>query len=129
LITLIVSLHNCFTHGPLQGQGASQSIEDAEALSTFFSTTTSKSTLPDITRALSNIFEARYRRSSLIQAYSRQQAQLATETGDIKVTLNAAAFLDYNCKDEAAMKWLEEQRRSTSQAASSSQLRTAIDYG
>lgn len=110
LITLIVSLHECLTHISLQGQGASQSIEDAEALSTFFPTTTSKSTLPEITRALSNIFEAEYQRSSLIQAYSRQQAQLATETGDIKFTLNAAEFLDYNCKYEGAMKWLEGQR-------------------
>lgn len=93
----------------------------------FFFITTSKSTLPEITRALSNIFEAKYRRCSLIQAYSRQQAQLATETGGIEFTLNAAEFLDYNCKYEGVMKWLEEQRRSTSQVGSSSQLRTAID--
>lgn len=36
LITLIISLRGCFTHVSLQGQGAFQSIEDAEALSTFF---------------------------------------------------------------------------------------------
>jgi len=46
----------------------------------------------------------------LIQAYSRQQAKPATEKGSVKVTLNPAEFLDYNCKYEGAVKWLEQQK-------------------
>ncbi|KAI4725799.1 FAD/NAD(P)-binding domain-containing protein [Aureobasidium sp. EXF-10728] len=95
---------------PTQGQGASQSIEDAEALAAFFSSTTAKPTLPEISLALQKVFEARYQRASLIQAYSRQQAKPATEKGSVKVTLNPAEFLDYNCKYEGAVQWLEQQK-------------------
>lgn len=99
------------TYTSQQGQGASQSIEDAEAIAAFFSATTSRPTLPEISQALANVFEARYQRATLIQAYSRQQARPATEKRSVKVTLNPAEFLDYNCKYEGAVKWLEEQRR------------------
>ncbi|CAD0095558.1 unnamed protein product [Aureobasidium vineae] len=95
---------------PTQGQGASQSIEDAEALAAFFSSTTAKPTLPEVSLALQKVFEARYQRASLIQAYSRQQAKPATRKGSVKVTLNPAEFLDYNCKYEGAVQWLEQQK-------------------
>lgn len=107
----IKPLHEHSTYRSQQGQGASQSIEDAESLAAFFSATTSKPTLPEISQALADVFEARYQRASLIQAYSRQQARPATEKGSVKVTLNPAEFLDYNCKYEGAVKWLEQQRR------------------
>lgn len=97
------------THS-LQGQGASQSIEDAEALSAFFSSVSGKPSDPEIVRALQQVFESRHRRASLIQAYSRQQARPATEKGSVKVTLNPAEFLDYNCKYEGAVKWLQQQK-------------------
>ncbi|KAI4735396.1 FAD/NAD(P)-binding domain-containing protein [Aureobasidium sp. EXF-12298] len=95
---------------PTQGQGASQSIEDAEALSAFFSFVTAKPTYSETSSALQQVFESRYRRASLIQAYSRQQAKPATEKGSSKVTLNPAEFLDYNCKYEGAVKWLDQQK-------------------
>ncbi|THX16081.1 FAD/NAD(P)-binding domain-containing protein [Aureobasidium pullulans] len=97
---------------PTQGQGASQSIEDAEALQAFFADTTAKPNPQQITRRIRKVFEARYKRASLIQAYSRQQAKPATEKGSVKVTLNPAEFLDYNCKYEGAVKWLEQQEAS-----------------
>ncbi|THW01055.1 FAD/NAD(P)-binding domain-containing protein [Aureobasidium pullulans] len=97
---------------PTQGQGASQSIEDAEALQAFFADVTAKPNPQQITRRIRKVFEARYKRASLIQAYSRQQAKPATEKGSVKVTLNPAEFLDYNCKYEGAVKWLEQQEAS-----------------
>lgn len=97
---------------PTQGQGASQSIEDAEALQAFFADVTAKPDPQQITRRIRKVFEARYKRASLIQAYSRQQAKPATEKGSVKVTLNPAEFLDYNCKYEGAVKWLEQQEAS-----------------
>ncbi|CAD0108452.1 unnamed protein product [Aureobasidium uvarum] len=103
-------------HAMLPTQGASQSIEDAEALAAFFAPTTAKPTLPEISLALQNVFEARYQRASVIQAYSRQQAKPATEKGSVKVTLNPAEFLDYNCKYEGAVQWLEQQKSQESQS-------------
>jgi salicylate hydroxylase len=102
-------LNPLLTH-PLSGQGASQSIEDAEALAAFFSSVTAKPTHPEVNFALQQVFESRYKRASLIQAYSRQQAKPATEKGSVRVTLNPAEFLDYNCKYEGAVKWLDQQR-------------------
>lgn len=79
---------------PLQGQGASQSIEDAEALGHFFQdivggTDASGSSVPfeEVTRRLEELFEARYERASLIQQYSRQAAKPATETGSNVITM------------------------------------------
>ena len=97
---------------PTQGQGASQSIEDAEALQAFFADMTAKPNPQQIARRIRKVFEARYKRASLIQAYSRQQAKPATEKGSVKVTLNPAEFLDYNCRYESAVNWLEQQEAS-----------------
>lgn len=79
---------------PLQGQGASQSIEDAEALGHFFQdiaggSDATRSSVPveEVTRRLEELFEARYERASLIQQYSRQAAKPATETGSNVITM------------------------------------------
>ena len=79
---------------PLQGQGASQSIEDAEALGHFFQdivggTDASGSSVPveEVTLRLAELFEARYERASLIQQYSRQAAKPATESGSNVITM------------------------------------------
>ncbi|KAJ9118361.1 hypothetical protein QFC24_006189 [Naganishia onofrii] len=79
---------------PLQGQGASQSIEDAEALGHFFRDIhvgTSGPAVPvameDVTRRLEQVFEARYERASLIQQYSRQAGKPATEAGSNVITM------------------------------------------
>jgi len=107
---------------PTQGQGASQSIEDAEALQAFFADVDSGGEGPPLEKQvveerLAKVFRARYHRASLIQAYSRQQAGTATaarESTDIK--LNPAEFMDYNCNYRGAVAWLEAQEM-TSQSA------------
>ncbi|KAL2867668.1 uncharacterized protein BJX67DRAFT_371714 [Aspergillus lucknowensis] len=96
---------------PTQGQGASQSIEDAEALGAFFnafeeSSDMSLSSIADVNNA---IFKCRYDRATTIQAYSRQAAKPATEPGDRKVNMNPAEFMDYNCSYSGAIDWKRRQ--------------------
>ncbi|OCL15292.1 FAD/NAD(P)-binding domain-containing protein [Glonium stellatum] len=76
---------------PAQGQGASQSVEDAEALQAFFA---------DIA-----VSPSADQRASLIQAYSRQQAKPATDGISDRVHLNPAEFLEYNCGYQGALEW------------------------
>jgi salicylate hydroxylase len=94
---------------PTQGQGASQSFEDAEALQAFLGDVTATSSQDEIRGCLESVFEARYARATLIQAYSRQQARPATDKGSKKVKLNPAEFMDYNCKYEGAKDWCKQQ--------------------
>lgn len=94
---------------PTQGQGASQSIEDAEALQAFFADVTSQPSAAQVSERLSRIFEARHARASLIQAYSRQQARPATDGQSLKVTLNPAEFMQYNCNYNGAVDWWQKQ--------------------
>ncbi|KAJ9093163.1 hypothetical protein QFC21_006479 [Naganishia friedmannii] len=68
---------------PLQGQGASQSIEDAEALGYFFRDIVAAEEKKDhVTRRLEQVFEAR----------------------------NPAEFMDYNCRYSGAEAWLTGSR-------------------
>ncbi|CAK7219751.1 hypothetical protein SBRCBS47491_003956 [Sporothrix bragantina] len=98
---------------PTQGQGASQSMEDAEALAAFLADyTESKPSEEQLLAALQKVWEARYERVSLIQAYSRQQAKPATDAGSNKVTLNPGEFLAYNCDYNGAVDWLARQKKS-----------------
>ncbi|KAJ9113567.1 hypothetical protein QFC20_001918 [Naganishia adeliensis] len=71
---------------PLQGQGASQSFEDAEALGTFFRGYTGGS-LEKTNELLQKVFDARYERASLIQGYSRQAARPGTAAGSTQITM------------------------------------------
>ncbi|KFZ05303.1 hypothetical protein V502_09971 [Pseudogymnoascus sp. VKM F-4520 (FW-2644)] len=75
---------------PTQGQGASQSIEDAEAVGSFFSEVSSKPTTEEV------------------QAITKM-AKPATEVGDIRIKLNLAQFMDYNCLYDGAKDWLKRQ--------------------
>ncbi|KAF1347496.1 hypothetical protein BDV97DRAFT_299425, partial [Delphinella strobiligena] len=93
---------------PTQGQGASQSIEDAEALQAFFADIIGRPSTDQVEERLAKVFDARYHRASLIQAYSRQQAKPATEKGNSRIKLNPAEFLDYNCRYDVAIKWLAQ---------------------
>jgi salicylate hydroxylase len=70
---------------PTQGQGASQALEDAEALGAYFEDfeKTSSST-EDL---LEKIFRCRYNRASLIQKYSRDAAKPATVKDTKEVTM------------------------------------------
>jgi salicylate hydroxylase len=66
---------------PTQGQGASQTIEDAEALGTLFSHIGETPSKSQVSSILEDIFKSRYERVSLIQQFSREAAKPATEQG------------------------------------------------
>lgn len=93
---------------PTQGQGASQAIEDAEALQAFLSGLDGASNEEDVKKALNKVFQARYERATLIQTFSREHAKPGTGAG--RVTLNPDEFMQYNCNYHGAVKWLEDQQ-------------------
>jgi salicylate hydroxylase len=66
---------------PTQGQGASQTIEDAEALGTLFDHVSERPSEEEVSDILASVFESRYERASLIQLFSREAAKPATEQG------------------------------------------------
>ncbi|SPO38354.1 related to salicylate 1-monooxygenase [Pseudozyma flocculosa] len=97
---------------PTQGQGASQSFEDAEALQHLLRGVDASTTAEELDDRLAQLFAARHERASLIQAYSRQQARPGAQAG--KVTLNPREFMDYNCQYDGVESWLRkkaEERR------------------
>ncbi|KAL4888814.1 hypothetical protein BDV59DRAFT_187852 [Aspergillus ambiguus] len=91
---------------PTQGQGASQSFEDAEALGAFFANVTDQASLDTVNATLKDIFNARYERATLIQQYSRQQAKPATEKDSKIITLRPDEFMDYNCQYSGIKDWI-----------------------
>lgn len=91
---------------PTQGQGASQSFEDAEALKAFLDDLEGKPSKERINEALTKAFEARYERASLIQKYSRDQAKPGTTQGSNEVKLDPAEFMKYNCDYNGARDWV-----------------------
>ncbi|CAK7236330.1 hypothetical protein SEUCBS140593_009584 [Sporothrix eucalyptigena] len=94
---------------PTMGQGASQSIEDAEALQAFFDDVLHKPTAEEVGDRLRETFMCRYERASLIQAYSRQQAQPATTQNGKSVTLDPVQFQEYSCKYKGAREWAAQR--------------------
>lgn len=72
---------------PTQGQGASQGLEDAEALGAVFEDVEGWIGGEEVGRRLEEMVACRYERATLIQAYSRQAARPATNGKDAKVTL------------------------------------------
>ena len=72
---------------PTQGQGASQAVEDAEALGAFFDGDLSHLSGQDISNNFGEIFECRYTRASLVQKYSREAAKPATEKGSSEIKM------------------------------------------
>lgn len=92
---------------PTQGQGASQAIEDAEALGAFYANVEEKRDLSlTATEAINRtIFECRYDRATTIQLYSRQMAKPATDESGAKVNMNPSEFMDYNCSYGGALDW------------------------
>jgi salicylate hydroxylase len=66
---------------PTQGQGASQTIEDAEALGTLFGDIIERPTKDKVSSVLEKAFKSRYERASLIQQFSREAAKPATDRG------------------------------------------------
>lgn len=89
---------------PTQGQGASQSVEDAEALGAIFADVKQKPTGEEVAALLKvpihiylcsdsslppeqTVFECRYERATLIQSYSRQSGKPATDKSSNKITM------------------------------------------
>jgi len=91
---------------PTQGQGASQAIEDAEALQAFVADLPSRPTAEQVNEALLRVYEARHERASLIQGFSREQAKPGTSAGSKKITLDPVQFLEYNSNYSGAKDWL-----------------------
>ncbi|KAF9888871.1 hypothetical protein FE257_008240 [Aspergillus nanangensis] len=98
---------------PTQGQGASQAIEDAEAVGAFYEDFETKGRPEsglDVQHVNEAIFNCRYDRATTIQAYSRAAAKPATDPGSTKVKMSPAEFMEYNCSYDGALEWA---RRST----------------
>ncbi|KAK2012463.1 FAD/NAD(P)-binding domain-containing protein [Colletotrichum eremochloae] len=96
---------------PTQGQGASQAIEDAEALGVIFGDIKEKPTAAEVESRLKTVFECRFERVSLIQGYSRQAGKPATDKTTNSITMNPAEFMDYNCMYNGAKDWMERQAK------------------
>ncbi|KZL78761.1 zeaxanthin epoxidase, partial [Colletotrichum tofieldiae] len=94
---------------PTQGQGASQAIEDAEALGAIFEEIKDKPTKADVESRLKTMFGCRFERATLIQGYSRQAGKPATDKATNNITMNPAEFMDYNCIYNGAKDWMEKQ--------------------
>jgi salicylate hydroxylase len=95
---------------PTQGQGASQSIEDAEALQAFLSGLKLGDSYTDVQQHLQCVVNARFERASLIQAYSRLQAKPAASLDNKTVKLNPQEFMEYNCNYSGAKDWVAKRR-------------------
>jgi salicylate hydroxylase len=94
---------------PTQGQGASQAIEDAEALGAFFSNIDSRPSSEQVASVLDRVFKTRHPRATLIQQFSRDSAKPATEKGSKVINMRPDEFMDYNCLYKGARQWEEEQ--------------------
>ncbi|RMX78011.1 hypothetical protein D0869_09425 [Hortaea werneckii] len=90
---------------PTQGQGASQTIEDAEALGAFFDGVGEDPSKTEIEQTLQRIYSCRHERASLIQCYSRQAAKPATDKGSSEIKMRPDEFMDYNCMYRGAKHW------------------------
>ncbi|CRG92016.1 hypothetical protein PISL3812_09070 [Talaromyces islandicus] len=118
---------------PTQGQGASQAVEDAEALGAFFEKITGPPTNKEIMKILEvnfydnflkfvkvdieiqEVFQCRYHRASLIQGYSRQAAKSGTPSKDSNIVqMSPDQFMDYNCNYPGAIEWRRKQLEAVS---------------
>lgn len=98
---------------PTQGQGASQAIEDAEAIGAFFAgfeKDNDPKSLGEVEKVNRAVFECRYERASTIQAYSRQAAKPAIDLEDKRVKMSPAEFMDYNCSYRGAKEWCQRKK-------------------
>lgn len=100
---------------PTQGQGASQSFEDAEALRAYLEDLDAgaKPTEEQVHAVLGRVLEVRHDRATLIQKYSRDQAKPATASSDsTEVKLNPGEFMEYNCNYSGAKEWAARNQQS-----------------
>ncbi|KAH6692560.1 hypothetical protein F5X68DRAFT_220692 [Plectosphaerella plurivora] len=94
---------------PTQGQGASQSFEDAEALQAFLADVPAGAAADEVNAALLGAFDARFERASLIQRYSREHARPGTDAGSGAVKLDPGQFMEYNCNYKGAKEWVSRR--------------------
>ncbi|PVH82699.1 FAD/NAD(P)-binding domain-containing protein [Cadophora sp. DSE1049] len=97
---------------PTQGQGASQAIEDAEAIGTFFKDVHGKPSELTIWSRLKLIDETRRPRATQIQLLSRESAKPATEKGDKKIKISPDQYMDYCYTYNGARAWREQQKNT-----------------
>ncbi|PVH98846.1 FAD binding domain-containing protein [Periconia macrospinosa] len=90
---------------PTQGQGASQAVEDAEALGAFFNEINDRPSIEQVSSLLQTVFACRYERASLIQGFSRQAAKPATDEGSKEIKMRPDEFMNYNCMYRGAKEW------------------------
>ncbi|KAH7313058.1 hypothetical protein BKA65DRAFT_558276 [Rhexocercosporidium sp. MPI-PUGE-AT-0058] len=112
---------------PTQGQGASQAIEDAEAIGSFFEGISGKPSkiavesglkvrpclqteCIDTDQSVKLIDETRRPRATQIQLLSRESAKPATEKGDKKIKISPDKYMDYCCTYNGAKAWREHQK-------------------
>jgi len=100
---------------PTQGQGASQTVEDAEALGAFFSGKFGSQTTLDIEAINKLVFDCRYERATLVQTFSRQAARPATDLGSNTIKMNPNEFMHYNFQYNGALDWVKRRQLSTTQ--------------
>lgn len=96
---------------PTQGQGASQTVEDAEALGALFDDISGKPSEYDVHAILREVAACRYERASLIQRYSREAARPATDADSKEVKMRPDEFMDYNCLYRGARAWQQQQQQ------------------
>lgn len=72
---------------PTRGQGASQALEDAEALGAFFADIEGPQDTNRVAGILEEIFKCRYDRACLIQKHSRLAARPATNEDSTEITM------------------------------------------
>ncbi|KAH8845378.1 hypothetical protein MCOR27_002435 [Pyricularia oryzae] len=91
---------------PTQGQGASQAVEDAEALQAYLADLPARPTGDQVCEALRKVWEVRHQRAILIQNFSRAQGRHnAGADASGKVTMNPGEFLQFNCSYLGAKDW------------------------
>ncbi|KAG4430346.1 hypothetical protein IFR05_014165 [Cadophora sp. M221] len=95
---------------PTQGQGASQAIEDAEAIGSFFDDISGKPSELEVVSRLILINETRRPRATQVQLLSRESAKPATEKGDKKIKISPDKYMDYCCTYNGAKAWREQQK-------------------
>ncbi|KFZ13040.1 hypothetical protein V501_03925 [Pseudogymnoascus sp. VKM F-4519 (FW-2642)] len=94
---------------PTQGQGASQAIEDAEAIGAFFKDVSGKPSELEVFSRLKLIEETRLPRARQIQLLSRESAKPATDKGDKKIKISPDQYMDFCCTYDGAKAWREQQ--------------------
>lgn len=105
---------------PTQGQGASQAIEDAEALQFFLGRLHGKPAPEDIHQALVDVWSARHARAHLIHQFSRAHGPRGADAAG-KVKLSMTEFMEYNCNYNGVEDWVRRMKDGTTGEAGQEQ--------